>query len=72
MKSNTVKITLPNGVNLIKFGMSDEEFDELYSEKGMVEIDVVGTCNCNEWNGNQYPQIMIKDINIKRKVAYVF
>ena len=72
MKSNTCKITLPNGVNLIKFNMPDEEFNKLYSETGMVNVDIVGTCNCNSWNGIEYPQIMIKDINIQRKVAYVF
>ena len=72
MKSNTVKITLPNGVNMIKFNMPEEEYNALYSETGSVQVDVVGTANCNEWNGNQYPQILIKDINIKRKMAYVF
>ena len=72
MKSNTVKITLPNGVNMIKFNMPEEEYNELYSESGAVQVDVVGTCNANQWNGNQYPQILIKDINIKRKMAYVF
>ena len=51
MASNTVKITLPNGVNLIKFRMPDEEYDKLYSEYGYVEIDVIGRCNCNLWNG---------------------
>ena len=72
MKSNTVKITLPNGVNMIKFSMPEEEYNALYSETGSVQVDVVGTANCNEWNGNEYPQILIKDINIKRKMAYVF
>jgi single-stranded-DNA-specific exonuclease len=72
MKSNTVKITLPNGVNMIKFNMPEEEYNKLYSESGAVQVDVVGTANCNTWNGNDYPQIMIKDINIKRKVAYIF
>ncbi len=72
MKSNTVKITLPNGVNMIKFNMPEEEYNELYSESGEVQVDVVGTCKANQLNGNQYPQILIKDINIKRKMAYVF
>ena len=72
MKSNTVKITLPNGVNMIKFNMPEEEYNTLYSDTGAVQVDVVGTCNANQWNGNEYPQILIKDINIKRKVAYVF
>ena len=72
MKSNTCKITLPSGVSLIKFNMPDEEFNQLYSETGVVDIDVVGTCNINSWNGIDYPQVLIKDINIKRKVAYEF
>lgn len=72
MASNTVKITLPNGVSLIKFNMPEEEFNTLYSNTGLVTIDVIGKCNINSWNGNEYPQILINDYNIKKKVAYVF
>lgn len=72
MKSNTVKITLPNGVSMIRFNMPDEEFNQLYSENGSVMIDVIGKCNINEWLGNEYPQIKIEDYNIRKKVAYVF
>lgn len=72
MKSNTVKITLPNGVSMIRFNMPDEEFNQLYSENGSVEIDVIGKCNINEWLGNEYPQIKIEDYNVRKKVAYVF
>ena len=72
MKSNTVKITLPNNISIIKFRMSDEEFNTLYSENGYVEIDIVGKCNINSWNGNIYPQIMLEDYNIIGKCAYVF
>jgi single-stranded DNA-specific DHH superfamily exonuclease len=72
MASNTVKITLPNGVTLIKFRMPDEEYNQLYSEYGYVEIDVVGTGNCNEWAGHKYAQILIKDYEITGRCAYVF
>lgn len=72
MKSNTVKISLPNNISIIKFRMSDEEFNTLYSENGVVEIDIVGKCNVNEWAGNRYPQIMLEDYNIIQKCAYVF
>lgn len=72
MKSNTVKITLPNGINMIKFNMSEEEYNKLYSENGSVTINVVGKCNCNSWNGNEYPQILIDDFEIIKEVAYVF
>lgn len=72
MKSNTVKITLPNNISIIKFRMSDEEFDTLYSENGYVEIDIVGKCNNNYWGGNVYPQILLEDYNIISRCAYVF
>ncbi len=72
MKSNTVKISLPNNINIIKFRMSDEEFESLYSENGYIEIDAVCKCNINEWNGNTYPQLFLEDFNIKGECAYVF
>jgi single-stranded-DNA-specific exonuclease len=72
MASNTVKITLPNGVSMIKFRMPDEEYNKLYSECGFVEIDVIGKCNCNNWGGNKYAQIMIEDYEIVGGCAYIF
>ena len=72
MASNTVKITLPNGIAMIKFRMPDEEFNKLYSEQGYVEINVVGKCNRNEWNGNISGQILIDDYEIVGSCAYVF
>lgn len=72
MASNTVKITLPNGISLIKFSMPDEDYNKLYSEYGFVEVDVVGRCNCNYWNGVEYPQILLEDYNILGECAYVF
>ena len=72
MASNTVKITLPNGVSMIKFRMPDEEYNKLYSENGYVEIDVIGKCNCNDWGGNKYAQILIEDYKIVGSCAYVF
>ena len=72
MASNTVKITLSNGVSLIKFRMSDEEYNKLYSEYGYVEIDVIGKCNCNDWGGNKYAQILIEDYEIVGSCAYIF
>lgn len=72
----TLKITLPNKVNLIKFFSGQEEYDSLFSEHGYVEIDVVGTCNKNEFQlgGDVYitPQILIKDYEIVDKMKYVF
>jgi len=72
MASNTMKITLPNGVAMIKFRTPDEEYDKLYSENGYVEVNVVAECNANEWMGNVSPQLMIKDMEIVGGCAYVF
>lgn len=71
-KKPTLKITLPNKVSLIKFGSSQEEYDKLFSEMGYVEIDVVGRCNKNEWNGWVTPQIFIEDYDVIDKAKYIF
>ena len=72
MASNTVKITLPNGISLIKFRMPDEEYNKLYTESGNVEINIVAKCNKNEWNGNVSAQLLLEDYGIVRKCAYEF
>lgn len=72
MASNTMKISLPNNINIIKFRTPDEEYDKLYSEDGYVEIDAICKCNINEWNGNKYPQLFLEDYNIEGACAYVF
>lgn len=72
MASNTVKITLPNGVSIIKFRMPDEEYNKLYSESGYVIINTVCKCNKNEWNGNISAQLLLEDYEIIGKCAYEF
>ena len=72
MASNTVKITLPNGVSIIKFRMPDEEYNKLYSANGSVIINVVAKCNKNEWNGNISAQLLMEDYEIVEKCAYEF
>ena len=71
-KKPTLKITLPNKVSILKFNSSQEEYEKLYSEHGAVEINLVGSCNRNEWNGYITPQIFIDDYEIIDRVAYVF
>ena len=67
----TLKITLPNKVSLIKFGSSIEEYDSL-AKNGYVEIDVIGKCNKNEWNGWVTPQVFIDDYEVVDHVKYIF
>ena len=70
-KNPTLKITLPNKVSLIKFGSSIEEYDSL-AKNGYVEIDVIGKCNKNEWNGWVTPQVFIDDYEVVDHVKYIF
>lgn len=72
MASNTLKITLPNGVPIIKFRMPDEEYEKLISKTGYVEIDAICRCNKNEWNGNISAQLLMDDYEIKGGCAYIF
>lgn len=70
-KDNTLKITLPNGVSIMKFKASYEECKELQSD-GYVELDIVGKCNKNEWCGRVTPQIFIEDYCIVDSAKYFF
>lgn len=70
-KSPTLKITLPNKIALIKFGSSQEEYEQFLTE-GYVEIDAVGKCNKNEWNNYITPQIFIEDYDIVDSSKYFF
>ena len=70
--SNTVKIMTRAGVPIICFSMPDEEYEKLYSENGEVVINLIGTANKNEWNGNVSAQILMKDYEIVKQCAYIF
>ena len=75
LKETTLKITLMidgQYVSLIKFGSSQEEFDNLYSEQGYITIDVIGKFQKNIWNDKVSPQIQIEDYEIVNKSNYYF
>lgn len=61
-KNPTIKITLTNGAELLKFKSSEEEYESLLN----TVIDVVGKCSANTWMGRTTPQVMIEAYNIKR------
>ena len=71
-KNPTLKIMLPNGINVMKFRSSEEEYDKLYSELGYVTINIVGECERNIWNNKISPQVMIKDYEIVDRANYYF
>ena len=70
-KKPTLKITLPNKLSFIKFGSSQEEYDNLCTD-GYIEINVIGRCNANEWNNIVTPQILIIDYEIIGQSKYNF
>ena len=70
---STLKIALPSdeGISLVKFRSSNEEYESLYSELGCVTINVVGKCSRNSgWDDK--PQIIIDDYEIVGRTAYYF
>ena len=71
--TNTIKISLSNGVSIMKFNADEELCEKLTTQNtGCIELDVVGKCNANEWNGNVTPQIFIEDYNIIDSNKYYF
>ena len=71
--SNTLKITLPNKISLMKFNATDEECEQFENHTGAyIQIDIVGKCNKNEWMGNVSPQLFIEDYEITGTGKYLF
>lgn len=71
-KDNTLKISLPNGISLIKFKASDEECDKLKNTTGYYEMNVVGRANKNQWMGNIFAQMYIEQYEIIDSNKYIF
>lgn len=73
MKSNTIKIDLGNGASIIKFGATDEDIENFtVDEVGGVDVQAVCKCNCNSWNGVDYPQLILQDYEILDRQKYIF
>ena len=71
--SNTLKITLPNKVNIMKFNATDEECEMLENQTGAyVQMDVVGTCHINEFFGNVTPQIFMEEYEVTGSGKFLF
>lgn len=72
LMKTTLKITLPNGLECIKFRSSQEEYDSLFTEEGCTTINLIGTCGINNYFGKQTPQILIEDYEIVDKKEWYF
>lgn len=71
-KNPTLKIKLKNGVELIKFKSTEEEYNNLLSPSGCVIINVIGRCKKNVWNDRVTPQITVTDYEIIERREYDF
>ena len=72
-KKPTIKISLANGVELIKFDSSQEEYESLCPEgTGCISINAIVTCGANEWGGKITPQLLVKDYEIVSSKKYYF
>ena len=70
--SNTIKFSLPNGIEFVQFfckeGMNLYDWiNETWEENDSITINVVGKPGVNEFNGIRTPQIVIKDVEIISK-----
>jgi len=70
-RDNTIKITLPNKVTLMKFKATEEECEEL-SKEGWKTLTIIGKANKNEWMGQANAQIFIEDYDIKQGKTWIF
>lgn len=72
-RDNTLKITLPNGISLMKFKATDEECYKLQNQGfGYMQLNIIGKANKNEWMGNISPQIFIEQYEIIDSNKYIF
>ena len=64
-KDNTLKITLSNGISLMKFKATDEQCEMLQTNNnGYYTLDIIGRANKNEWMGHITAQMFIEDYEI--------
>lgn len=72
-KNPTLKITLSNGITLIKFKSNEKELEELTSnELGCVNITAIGRPMVNRYFTKVTPQILITDFEILGRQKYYF
>ena len=70
-KNPTLKIQV-NGITLIKFKSSIEEYEMLKNQGVRVTLDILGKCKENEWQGQVEAQVIIQDYEIKTAMKWVF
>lgn len=71
-RTNTVRIHLPSSnLDVMLFKATEEECKKLQTD-GFIELNIVGKCAINEWQGLVKPQIIIEDYEIIDSNKYFF
>ena len=69
----TIKIQLENNISLLKFRASEQDCEVFQTNNtGFIEVNLIGRCNQNEWNGYVTPQIFIQDYEVIDGSKYYF
>lgn len=71
-RTNTLKITLPDGTALVLFDADQDLCNRLETTRGYIELNILGTPKKNIYNGNVSAQIMIDDYEIIGESRYNF
>ena len=72
-KGYTIKIQLSNNVSILKFNATEQDCENFQTNNtGYIEVNIVGKCNQNEWNGYTTPQIFIEQYQIIDSNKYYF
>lgn len=72
-KDNTLKIKLPNKVDLIMFKAEEELCDRLQNQNpGYYMLDIVARCSANEYNGYVSAQLKVKDYEVTGQSKFDF
>lgn len=61
---NTIKLKI-NGIDMVKFNFSEEEYEKIQRLGKYVSATIIGKFEVNNYNGMSYPQVMIEDIEFK-------
>ena len=70
--TNTIRIHLPDSnLDLVMFKASEEQCKELQPD-GFVEVNIIGKCVTNEWQGLVKPQLLIEDYEVIDSNKYFF
>lgn len=66
LRGSAIKLYV-DGVTFIKFFVSKEQKKKWFvGENIQISIDIIGKCQYNEWDGNKYKQVEVKEIEVHK------